>query len=100
VPLARVKALESVPNGIVLELLVVEECVAATCMTSVLWDVMFEDKKGRSDGLELTQTSTHTLLRDRRRIHSATRIPTHTLFMSMILSQINFSPTFDTTLRA
>jgi hypothetical protein len=80
VPLARVKALESVPNGIVLELLVVEECVAATCMTSVLWDVMFEDKKGRSDGLELTQTSTHTLLHDRR---CQTTLELHTLVSDM-----------------
>jgi hypothetical protein len=49
---------------------------------------MFEEKKGRSDGLKLTQTSIHTLLRDRRRMHPATYLSTwmfryeHFLFSS------------------
>lgn len=49
---------------------------------------MFEEKKGKSDGLKLIQTSTHTLLRDRRRMHPATYLYTrvskygHFLFSS------------------
>ena len=35
----------------------------------VVWDVVFEEKKGRSDRLKLDQTPTHTLLRNCRRMH-------------------------------
>jgi len=55
---------------------------------SATWTVVFEETKGRSDALKLTQTSTHTLLRDRRRMHPATYLSTrvfrydHFLFSS------------------
>ena len=47
-------------------LTVVEICVDVICVTGVMWDVMFEEKKGRSDGLKLIPTSTHALLREHR----------------------------------
>lgn len=61
-----VKDVESVQMVLLLESIVARKRVAVVCMTSAVWDVMFEEKKGRSDGLELNQTLSRTLLLDRR----------------------------------
>ena len=75
-PLMYVMDAESAQMVLLLRSVVAEKRVAVDFMTIVVWDVMFEEKKGRSDGLELNQTSSRTLLLDRRCMHPAIRLRT------------------------
>ena len=54
-----VKDTESAQMVLPLLSVVAGKRVVVVCMASVVWDVMFQEKKGRSDGLKLNQTSTH-----------------------------------------
>lgn len=65
-PLMYVKGAKSTRMVLPLRSVVAGKRVAVFRMTIAVWDVMSQEKKGRSDGLELNQTSTHTLLLDRR----------------------------------